>query len=345
MRPARDPFLSPKRTLHLGAAWALLWACAACGLRLNLYDSSVTRPSNLALYFSVTDSKGDPVPNLTSDRFRIFEDDQLVSQFESKQTILNPEVAAVQYTLLLVDLSGSVTESGSLQALQPAVQGFADRVGQLQQVGIYGFDGSPNIFPIVGFSSGGGGVRSAAERLGTVHGKDPSTNLNGAVIEGLKLLDKTMAHGPAPLKFGTLVVFTDGTDRASRVTRDELGEALDHATVNVFVIGVGNEINEGELRRIGRTFAFTSKDSAQIGPAFDMIGQRVEAYTKSFYLLSYCSPARAREHDLRVEAQDQKGHSGALVFHFNADGFGPACDPNRPPRFDIHRPRTIQTDE
>ena len=169
--------------------------------------------------------------------------------------------------------------------------------------------------------------------------------MNGAVIEGLKLLDKTMARGPAPLKFGTLVIFTDGTDRASRVTRQELGDALDKATANVFVIGVGQEINESELRSIGRTYAFTSKDSSQIGPAFDLIGQRVEAYTKSFYLLSYCSPARAREHNLRVVAYDAQNRDGSLNFHFTADGFGPNCDPNRPPRFDIHRPRVVPKEQ
>ena len=155
--------LRPSTSPTLCAIFGLLLVHgAACGLRLNLYNSSVTKPSNVALYFSVINHKGEPVPNLTADRFRIYEDNQLVSEFESKQTILNPEVAAVQYTLLLVDLSGSVTDSGALQQLQPAVQAFADRVGQLQQVGIYGFDGSPNIFPIVGFSTGGGGVRSAA---------------------------------------------------------------------------------------------------------------------------------------------------------------------------------------
>ncbi len=340
LRPKAAPALS------LCAALALLLIYGTgCGLRLNLYNSSVTRPSNVALYFAVTTHKGEPVPNLTSDRFRLYEDDQLVSLFESKQTILNPEVAAVQYTLLLVDLSGSVTESGSLAQLQPAVQAFADRVGQLQQVGIYGFDGSPNIFPIVGFSSGSSGIKNAADRLGTAHGKDPSTNLNGAVVEGLKLLDRTMAHGPSPLKFGTLVVFTDGTDRASRVTKQDVSEALDKATANVFVIGVGSEINEAELRNIGRTYAFTSKDSSQIGPAFDLIGQRVEAYTKSFYLLSYCSPARAREHDLRIDAFDLNNTKGSLNFHFSAEGFGPNCDPNRPPRFDIHRPRIISKDQ
>ena len=331
--------MNPRLPLVLGAALSLLslGSLGCAGLRLTLYNASVEKPSNVALYFSVTDRSGNPVPNLSADGFRIYEDDSLISAFESKQTILNPEVAAVHYTLLLVDLSGSVTQSGALQQLQPAVQAFADRVGQMQQVAIYGFDGSPKIFPIVSFTSGAGGVRGAAERLGSARPRDPSTNLNGAVVEGINLLDKTLQHGSASLKFGTLVVFTDGTDRAHRVLRDQLDESLNKTKHNLFVIGIGSEINDYELRNIGRTGAFLSREPTLMQQAFDQIAQKIEGLTKSFYLLSYCSPARAQEHQLRVEAIAD-GKRGALEYRFNAQGFGPNCDPRRMPRFDIHRP-------
>src|SRR5262245_47560607 len=185
--PAMSKVLS--RALRLFAALCLLWVSAGC-LKLTMYNAAVMKPSQVALYFSVVDTGGNPVPNLTADRFQIYEDGGLISVYESKQTILNPEVAAVHYTLLLVDLSGSITQSGALEQLKPAVQSFANRVGQLQKVAVYGFDGSPQLYPLVGFSSGGGGVMGAAERLSGFKGRDPSTNLNGAVVEGLKVLDK-----------------------------------------------------------------------------------------------------------------------------------------------------------
>ena len=321
------------------SALALLWAGSGC-LKLTLYIAAVMKPSQVAVYFSVTDSGGKPVPNLTADKFRIYEDSGLVSVYESKQTILNPEVAAVHYTLLLVDLSGSITQSGAMEQLKPAVQSFADRVGSLQKVAIYGFDGSKEIFPIIGFTDGEGGVRAAAERLGTFKGRDPSTNLNGAVIEGLKVLDKSLEHAQTPLKFGSLVVFTDGTDRAKRVLRPEVDKALEEAQAKdtaLYVIGVGKEIDSSELRNIGRTASFLSTDPAALAKAFDEIATRVEAYTKSFYLLSYCSPARAQEHDLKVETGGGLS-KGDLTYHFDATGFGPNCDSNRMPKFDIRHP-------
>lgn len=333
--------MTPRTLPVLKMLCALLLAGLSSGcLKLTLYNASVTKPSQVAVYFSLTDSGGNPVPNLSSDKFKIYEDGGLVSVFESKQTILNPEVAAVHYTLLLVDLSGSISESGALEQLKPAVQGFANRVGQLQRVAVYGFDGSKEIFQITGFSEGGGQVNSAAERLGTVRTRDPSTNLNGAVIEGLKVLDKTLQSAPTPLRFGSLVVFTDGTDRARRVQRPDLDKALDDAVerdVSLYVIGVGTEIDSGELRNIGRRGSFLTKDPTVLAKAFDAIAERVEAFTKSFYLLSYCSPARAQEHDLKVAAS-ASGKSGSLTYRFDANGFGPNCDANRLPKFDIHNP-------
>src|SRR3954452_2036146 len=123
-----------ERVLLLG----LVLASGCAGLKVNLVDASVQKPSNVAVYFTVDTRSGDPVPGLTAEQFHIYEDDKLVSPFESKQTILNPEVAATHYTLLLVDMSGSVTKSGALPALEEAATRFTSRVGQYQKTAIYG---------------------------------------------------------------------------------------------------------------------------------------------------------------------------------------------------------------
>ena len=103
-------------------------------------------------------------------------------------------------------------------------------------------------------------------------------------------------------------------------TLDNIGD-----TMNVFVIGVGAEIDPGELRSIGRTKTIVSKDPTKVRKAFEELGQIVEDYAKCFYLLSYCSPARAGEHELEVEAKPPGRGSGRLSYHFNASGFSPNC--------------------
>src|SRR5688500_18151291 len=194
-------------------AASLVATAAACGgsagLRLTKLDASVQKPSNVAVYFTVDTDDGAPVPGLTAESFRIYEDGSLVSVFESKQTILNPEVAAEHYTLLLVDMSGSVTESGDVPAIVDAASAFSERVGKYQKVAVYACDGRKQIHRITDFSPRGTSVERGAEKRGTFRTEDPSTNLNGAVIEGLEILDRALSRADAPLRFGTLVVFTD----------------------------------------------------------------------------------------------------------------------------------------
>ena len=315
-----------------------LSACATKRLQFSMLDASVQRPSNVAVYFTVDTADGDPVPGLTADKFNIYEDGSPVSVLESKQTILNPEVAAQHHTLLLVDMSGSVTESGDLPVIVEAAEQFTLKVQTFQKVAVYAFDGSAQIHPIQGFT--GSGAVQGVDKLAGFKARDPSTNLNGAIVEGLNVLERQMASSSTPLTFGTLVVFTDGTDRAGRVTKDKLDDVLEKTNVDVMVIGVGAEIDGGELRAIGKNGVIVNKDRAQIAASFNQAAARVEAFTKRFYLLGYCSPARAGKHVVRIETA-ARGESGYLEYEFDARGFGPNCDPTRPPSFNTRRPRMV----
>jgi hypothetical protein len=322
----------------------LLFAIVGCGgnLRVQMIDAQARHPSNVAVYFTVDKDNGDPVPGLSAQQFQIFEDGAPVSALESKQTILNPEVAATHYTLLLVDMSGSVTESGDVPVIVQSAQAFADRVQKYQRVAAYAFDGSPEAHEIAGFSTAGSAAAGIA-RLGTFKARDPSTNLNGAIVEALKILHRQMAASPTPLTFGTLVVFTDGTDRAGRVTHDQLHKELETNDLDIVVIGVGAEVDAGELRSIGRSGAILNKDRAQIASSFEAAAARIEGFSKRYYLLGYCSPARAGEHVVRIET-NAAGQGGSLEYKFDAKGFGPDCDPNQPPSFNLKRPTPRKPD-
>lgn len=305
----------------------LLFGCA--GLHLELVDAAYRAPSNVGVFFTVDTRGGEPVPGLQATDFDIYEDGQLVSVDESKQTIVNPEVAAEHYTLLLVDMSGSVTESDQVPLIVEAAQSFTATLEGHQKVAVYAFDGSAEIFPIQPFRDSSAGVG----RLASFRTRDPSTNLYGAVVEAADVLDAAIERSTVPLRFGTIVVFTDGTDRAARVPFRDMDRRLATTGHDVFAIGVGNEIDEGVLSDVGHSGYVLIADSAAIAAAFDAISQRIIGYTQRFYLLSYCSPARAGVHEVTIEAH-AGDRSGALHYEFDATGFGPNCDPNRPPPFD-----------
>ena len=324
-------------TLLTAALFPLLGGCAG-GLTLTPIKSTQNKPSNVAIYFKVQTASGEPVGGLAAEQFRIYEDGSIVSQYESKQTILNPEVAVSHYTLLLVDMSGSVSDSGNREAVVEAAATFTDRVEKSQKVAIYAFDGSEELHPIVPFTDSTGSAKAGVQRLSSYKPQDPSTNLNGAVVHGLDELERALAHSEHPLRFGTLVVFTDGTDHAARVSAEEMRRKVRESRFDVFAIGLGAEIQEPQLQEIGKNGTTMAKDRGAVVKAFDTIGARIEGLTKSYYLLSYCSPARAGKHEVRIEADAKVGdvsQTGGLRSEFDATGFTPNCDPNTPPTFDV----------
>jgi von Willebrand factor type A domain len=327
----------PASVLALALVLPLLAGCAG-GLALTPISSTQNKPSNVAIYFKVQTASGEPVGGLAAEQFRIYEDGSIVSQYESKQTILNPEVAVSHYTLLLVDMSGSVADSGNREAVVEAATTFTDRVEKSQKVAIYAFDGSEELHPIVPFTESTGSTKAGVQKLGSFKPQDPSTNLNGAVVHGLDELDRALAHSEHPLRFGTLVVFTDGTDHAARVAAEEMQKKVRESRYDIFAIGLGAEIKESQLRLIGKNGTTMAADKEAVVKAFDSIGARIEATTKSFYLLSYCSPARAGRHEVRIEADAKLGNvdeTGSLRSDFDATGFTANCDPNTPPNFDV----------
>jgi len=330
---------------RLATAFACL-SLLGCGsgLTVTRINSAEAKPNNVWVFFTV-EEKEEPVAGLTAEDFAIYEDDTLVSPFESQQTIQNPEVAAVMYTHLLLDMSGSITESGEADALVDAAHQFSERVGKTQKVGVSAFDGSEDIIPVVRFTEAKGSVDGGLDGLRAYKPKDPSTNLHGAVIQGLETLRKELDKDKRPLKFGTLVVFTDGTDRAHRVSAEEMQEVMgseEYADFEIYVIGIGAEIEEGSLKDIGRDGTELATNEENVAEAFERVAARIDRHAKRFYLLSYCTPSRGGSHTVRIEAQatDDRGkrsRKGSLEYQFEAEKFGPppTCDPERKPNFPL----------
>ena len=298
---------------------------AAAASAVTRVNSAQHKPSNVWVFFTVDKGRKDPVGGLTADDFAIYEDGDLVSKFESKQTIQNPEVAAVMYTLLLVDMSGSVTESGQADALVDAAKNFADRVGKLQKVKAFTpSTARRSLHSVVPFTEAQGSVQGGLDGLRRYKAKDPSTNLHGAVVEALRELNSSLDKEKKPLKFGTLVVFTDGTDRAARVSREDMKKEVNdekYANYEMFAIGVGAEMEKAHLEDIGKDGTELSSDQAKVKDAFDRLAAKIEAHTKRFYLLSYCSPAHARASTSCASKPPRRTprRGGSLEYKFVAD--------------------------
>lgn len=315
--------------LIAGLVCHALTGCAQ-SLRLTRLATAARRPSNVAVFFAVDRASGQPVTNLSSEAFGIYEDGRLLSRQQSRQTLLDPQRAAVHYTLLLLDMSASVSASDQLAAISGATRALVSALARSQQVAVYAFDGSKNLYEIAPFALPGPQTLARVERLRTFESKDPATNLNGAVLAALSQLDDTVQHGSAPLRFGNLVVLTDGTDRANRVPYQQMIDAVEASPHSVYSVGVGRELDDSTLARIGKAGYVRVEDSAAARSAFEEVGDRIVRATRRYYLLSYCSPARAGQHRvaLEVTAAEQRGE---LDYAFDATGFGAGCDPEQAP--------------
>lgn len=315
----------------------LVPSCVGCGLFKQLDvespGHSVQKPSNVAVYLSVSD--GDtPITDLTEQSFAIYENDQLISPEESKQVLLDRTLAAHHRTLLLVDVS-SAKDDATRTRLSRAVAAFVANVRKNQAVTVYAFDGAADLKSIGDFPRGETGPSELPELSGYAS-KDPSRNLNGAVQNGLKELGARLMTQQKSIRVGTLVVLTAGPDLAGRASAEQLQQAIDASPYQMLLIAVGTE-GSYDVSGLGKNGTLWAPSLSGVGPTLEEAASKVDALMERHYLLAYCSPARAGVRRVRVEVtrQSTEGEErrGSIEFEFDASGFGPGCDPSTPPRF------------
>jgi len=336
-----------KRLLLLLLSLVLLGGCKALGfsgLEVESAGLSTQRPSNVAVYLWATND-GKPLTELVETNFRLYENEQPLDPAAVGLTILPRDLAAVHHTLLLVDMSGEDAEAR--QRIAKGAAGFVQQVRRLQGVTVYAFDGSATIQLIGDFpKQPDGPPLEGIPGLESFQSRDPSRDLYGSIVQALDQLDARLMRAQKPLRIGTLLVFTGGPDLAARVTEDQLWSTLDTTRHQVMAMGVGEE-DQPHLDVIGRAGILKAQSVDTIPIAFEDAAMKVRAAMERYYLLSYCSPSRAGVRSLRVEVAitDQEGQEvvGDLQLEFNADGFGPGCDPKTPPRFVVQAPASTDT--
>ena len=330
------------RLILLWISAVIVGGCAALGfnkLEVESVGLSAQRPSNVAVYLWAAND-GEPLTDLVESNFRVYENEQPLDPAAVGLTLLPRELAAVHHTLLLVDMSSEDAEARKRIAKGSAA--FVQKVRQLQGVTVYAFDGTAHIQLIGEFpqQSEGSGPESIPA-LESFQPRDPSRDLYGSVVQALDQLDARLMRTQKPLRIGTLFVFTLGPDLAARVTEDQLWNALDTTRHQVFAMGVGEE-DQPVLEVIGRSGMVKAQSANTIPIAFEDGALKVRSALERYYLLSYCSPSRAGQRTLRVEVSivDREGQevAGDVQLDFNADGFGPGCDPKAPPRFVVQPP-------
>ncbi len=309
-------------------------------LILSIQDKFTTLPGKVSVFFRVSDAEGNPVSGLTADQFTIYEqgrnDDcfNTISASESFARISPNSQIFSNNTLLVLDLSNSVL-SNSLNELKSASVSFINNVmpetsQESFKMAIYWFDGEDKLHLLQPLTPVKEELTLAIDGITQDISNDPSTDLYGAVIKSTDIAEDLLddARSNATISAASIVIFTDGTDQASRYSETDALKKVNNADLNIsfFTIGLGAEIDTQVLEEIGRTFSVFAGNKEELESTFNDISFRVSERASSFYLFEYCTPKRdgSGTSNLAIQVTDGS-RQGAVQTEFNATGFSGGC--------------------
>lgn len=304
---------------------------------LDLLESSSEEPAKIRLFFKADFDNGDPIAGLEAENFTISENGSVISTSESLAQIQRDPGQFMFTSVLLLDLSGSVLNAEDLPTLKSSSIGFIESVIPLPEepyagsfeMAIYWFDGEENIHLLTPFSTSRAELVQSIESIDENISYDNSTNLNGAVIQGIDVVSERLEQiklDPDISTASSLVIFTDGTDQANWASDAEATSAVNSSgsDLTIFTIGLGSEIDENILSTFGKSgYEFADSD-LDLNDTFQKVAKSVSDEANSFYVLEYCSPKRSGTHTITVRL-DYMGSSGSFQSDFSAEGFTGGC--------------------
>ncbi len=310
-------------------------------LVLSIQEQYTTLPGKVSILFKVSDADGAPVAGLQANQFTIYEQGRndacfnTISTSESFARISPNSQIFTNNTILVLDLSNSVLSS-SLQELKAATISFVENVmpdtdQTAFKMAIYWFDGENELHLLNPLTASKSELTAAIQGITDDISTDPSTDLYGAVIKATDIATELLNASTQGGKIGaaSVVIFTDGTDQASRYTKEAAQQKVDGANPNIgfFTIGLGAEIDTQVLTDIGKTYTVFAVNKDELETTFNEISMRVSQRANSFYLFEYCSPKRdgSGENNLAIQVKDGS-KQGAVQTKFNATGFTGGCE-------------------
>jgi uncharacterized protein YegL len=230
-------------------------------------------------------------------------------------------------------LSGSVLDQ-SLTQLQDAANAFIDEIMpdsavESTKMGIFWFDGEDVLHELVAVTPDKAALTAGIGSIFPGMSQDNSTDFYGAVIKASDMANDILGAYQAQniTAAASVVFFTDGHDRANRYLKQDAYNAVNATPQSVtwFTCGVGGEIEEDILTKVGKNGFFPVATVNQLSSVFSQIAKLVNNEANSYYLFEYCSPIRnGANNGLIIEAYDGND-AGHIEATFDATGFTFGC--------------------
>lgn len=295
-------------------------------LQLSIIDNQQDKLTGLLhLRFRLLDAEGVPVRDTFN--FTYEENGTPVSAYEGR-AILRSFYTPYAMTVMLLDTSGSVMETGNLEKMKEAARQFVEVKHPTTQIAIFTFDcvSDIQVNTLITFTSVTTDLLHAINNLGVQQMRDYSSNVYGAVKDGIEILGQ---HATPNYTYGMqLVLFSDGKHRAGTGGRDyptleEVQQLMSKVHYSFFAVGFGPELDTTTLKTLGRDGYYILKDPGNVlsmaltwikthfGNKRDDPRTMFQTWVRynQHYELFYCSTARAGDNNqlvIRAESAHTK---------------------------------------
>lgn len=187
--------------------------------RLHLVEETDVRM--VLLPVTVTTKRGRVVRGLSAEDFHVFED-----RIPQSISFFSADVEETVHVAFLLDVSGSMRQSGKLEAAKEAIRYFVETLRPTDQFALIGF-ADEQVTWITEFTSD---RDRFLERLAVQDGFG-KTALNDAVAATPRLVDERIRGRKA------IVLFTDGIDNASRLSDWDAIKLARRVSVPIYTVG------------------------------------------------------------------------------------------------------------
>ncbi len=288
-----------------------------------MYVSQVDNSAypDMVVYASICDDLGNQISDYAADLFSITELDSSGSEYVAEISEIAPLALGDAMSInLVLDQSGSMSDLGKMPSAKNAAKTFVGEIASTEgaEAEITSFEN--NVYNRQPFTSDVGLLNSAVSSLFP----NGQTSLYDALYWAIQRTN---------LRSGSRVViaFTDGEENSSNYSRNEVVDLSKMTGIPVYIIGVGDYIDEGDLRSLasGCGGGYYSADAVNLDSILKDIYEEIYDEQRGMFKISFRSTCPAPESEyrtIRLSASEGSGNEGSAEKDYIPVDNAPAFD-------------------
>ena len=255
---------------------------ASADVSVTILKGEALEDEKAALYVSAVDDAGRPIKGLSQDNFKLLVGGEKIDEFTLEPASTAEEPLSI---ILGVDVSGSM-KGKPFEETQKAISIFLDQLEKEDFVALMRFGAEIRL--VTDFTRERYAVRTQVEALRPV---EEWTHLYDATYEAIR------KGKDAPTTRAAVVLLTDGMDEGSERTAKDAVDIATGASVPVFTLGFGQNIDIDYLQKIaqvsGGDFASTPEPEKITELYQGVLDQLKKQYMISFHFAKEPSTYKA----------------------------------------------------